>query len=61
MDIYVDDTDVLVLAVRRAKCMTSNTRFEGKHRIIDVDLLHNCLGPDLSAALPAFMQFRELT
>ena len=54
IDIYSDDTDVLVLVVRRAKMMTPHPRFISKTRTIDVDLLYDYLGSDISATLPAF-------
>ena len=54
LDIHCDDTDVLVLALRRVKMMTPNTRFVSKHRSINLDTLYHYLGSDLAAALPAF-------
>ena len=43
IDINCDDTDVLVLALRRAMMMTPKTRFVSKH-FIHFDTLYNYLG-----------------
>ena len=54
IDIFSDDTDVLILAIRRAKMMAQCTRFIGMTRIVDIMLVQKYLGDDVAAALPAF-------
>ena len=46
LDIFADDTDVLVLAIRRVKMFNCHTRFISKTRTIEINLLQFNLGDD---------------